>query len=348
MPETAEPESQSAGGNTARAAIPIPPGNPTFPAPEPSRMETICRRGQLVCLLLFIAIWLAAFISILLGLSMRIDLLLFLAGFIVIVAVIFMSKQSTKLRQERRDAYALLVFNAARVGDVPKYAVFLRPFYLTGRIEVEESSAIDESQKWTYEFESTIAEGLAQLMPIVALGRPGEAIGAGRILADESTWRTAAAKLMLRASLIICIPSAHPGTAWELEQIVQSGYLAKTVFFMPLVVKSFSALQEQRNDWNLVAEHMRRHGISVPNYREISPNDRTELSFALANLGLLVHDLRASHWRAPRGVGATGLLFSVTPEGGCKEEYINLRHPRSLQAVIERLTGETAGASSAV
>jgi len=270
---------------------------------------------------------------------MGMDLLLFLAAAIVIFAARFMKSKSTTLSQERRDVSALLVFNAATVGDIHNFAILLRPFYLTGKVTQEESSGLDDSSKWTYDLESTMVKSLAELMPIVALGRPGEAIGVGRILTDESTWKTAAAELMFRASLIFCIPSAHPGTAWELEQIVQNRYLGKTVFFMPLVVKSFSHLQEQRNDWNLVVELMGRHGIPVPHYREVPPNNRTELGYTLANLGLLLHDLRAAHWRvAPQRIKSAGLLFSVKPEGKHIEEDIDLRYPEMLRDAIKRMT----------
>ena len=51
---------------------------------------------------------------------------------------------------------------------------------------------------------------LEKMMPVVALGKPGEVIGIGRILMDEKAWRSAAAELMANASLIICIPSRAP------------------------------------------------------------------------------------------------------------------------------------------
>jgi hypothetical protein len=71
------------------------------------------------------------------------------------------------------------------------------------------------------------------LSPIIGLGRPGEAIGAGRILTSEEEWKTIAARMIDQAMYIICIPSSHAGTLWEIDRIVECGLLSKTFFIMP-------------------------------------------------------------------------------------------------------------------
>jgi hypothetical protein len=152
---------------------------------------------------------------------------------------------------------------------------------------------------------------------------------------------------MSRASLILCVPSAHQGTAWELEQIVQNGYLAKTLFFMPISISSFSSLQQQREDWNLVVEFMGRYGVSFPRYREVSPTNRSELNYKLATLGAALHDLRAAHWRGTQLKRlAGGALFSLKPEGRLNEEDVDLQNPGTLRDAIQRLRGTTNAAMS--
>ncbi len=314
-------------------------------APKPSLMERICRLGLFVCILLAAAIVAIIFASQELGPGTIFQL--FLAVIVLSLTTVFFMKKLPKLTQKRRDDYALSIFSDLKVETGQEFALFLRPFYLTGKIAQSESSGTDHATAMTYEFEGEIIGALAELMPALALGKPGEAIGVGRILTDESTWQTAAAELMSRSALIICVPSAHHGTAWELEQIVQKRYLAKTLFFMPISVASFSSLQQQRDDWNQVVEFMARYGVSFPQYREVSPVNRSELNYTLANLGATLHDLRAAHWRVDGQTRPTGgVLFSVKPEGGFTEENVDLRDPASLRSAIERLRGTVVDALS--
>lgn len=336
--------------NAARRRKRLPP--PTIAPPKPLLTETIYRRGRFVCLLLLAATAIVFVRSVVMAFfrSEAPDpgtfFLLWLAGIILTVTTVFLSRKLPKLRQKRRDDYALSVFNALELGTIQEFAVFLRPFYLTGQIaQTVESFGSDSTT--TYGFEAEMIGALAELMPAVALGRPGEAIGVGRIRTDDSSWKTAAAELMSRASLILCVPSAHQGTAWELEQIVQNGYLAKTLFFMPISISSFSSLQQQREDWNLVVEFMGRYGVSFPRYREVSPTNRSELNYKLATLGAALHDLRAAHWRGTQLKRlAGGALFSLKPEGRLNEEDVDLQNPGTLRDAIQRLRGTTNAAMS--
>ena len=226
-------------------------------------------------------------------------------------AGVLMFMYAQNLVQERRDNYALLLFNAARSGDVETFAVFLRPFYLTGKM-----------MQWRFQFyskdwgkfddlEQAIVSTLDESMPTVALGKPGETSGFGRISMDESSWESAAAELMLRASLIICIPSAHPGTAWELEEIMQKGYLVKTVFVMPpsggfLRCFENSFRRSLKEDWNLAAELLRQHQLSLPNYK------------------------------------GRGMFFAFKRGGQCIKEDLDLGSSDTISAAITRMMRDTA------
>jgi hypothetical protein len=73
----------------------------------------------------------------------------------------------------------------------------------------------------------------------IAVGRPGEPIqlpGASRIYVKGSDWQVVVENLMREAqAVLVHVDSTHPkvrgsGLAWEIEQIVSSGSLEKTVF----------------------------------------------------------------------------------------------------------------------
>jgi hypothetical protein len=231
----------------------------------------------------------------------------------LLAAGIFFAHKVQQLTQKRRDDLASIIFKQ-RAGNAGKFALFLRPFYVTGKLKVDVLIPIYSGQPapttyqtLTFHLEETINAAFKKVMPIVALGKPGEVHGVGRILVDESTWKPAASDLMRRASLIICIPSSHPGTVWELDEIVKNSYLSKVVFLMPPdpadPEKFFSIKwRAMLDDWNLAATHMKNQNIVVPDYRE------------------------------------EGILFAFRPEAGCFIEKLDLSSSRSLRKALLRLS----------
>ena len=189
--------------------------------------------------------------------------------------------------------------------------MFLRPFYITGRIREPVYNTYTAgafySKPAKYQLEETIIEAFTEVMPIVALGKPGEVRGVGRILTDENNWKFAACKLMKLSSLIFCVPSGHPGTTWELDKIIHNGYLTKTVFLMPPDPSDprqnifRHKWRTMRNDWSTAVAHMKSHDIIVPDYQKV------------------------------------GLLFAVKPMSGCFIEELSLPSSKSLQKAILRL-----------
>ncbi len=165
--------------------------------------------------------------------------------------------------QDRRDWDAALLFNAVKSGNVKTFCVFLRPFYVTNQISetTYTYSGSPPQNLQTYELEDAFIRAFDTIMPVVALGKPGEVFGVGRILVDENAWKKSASELMRRASLILCIPSMRPGSQWELDLIIQNGYLNKTVFLMPP-----EFYKRDKQDWTLVREHMRNNGLTIPRY----------------------------------------------------------------------------------
>lgn len=213
--------------------------------------------------------------------------------------------------QARRDQAALKLFNATSSGEVEKFAVFLRPFYTTdkvGQTELVQELTVSTDGSTTqrtipihHPLEEAIVEALREAMQVVALGKPGETRGVGRILVDDVSWQSVASKLMGRALLLICVPSSRPGTRWELKEIIETHYLRKTVFVMP-PDELLWGWKEIRDDWVLVSQQMASYGIAIPQY----DND--------------------------------GLLFSVNAKGQCTTEKLCLDSAQGLQAAFTRLS----------
>jgi hypothetical protein len=212
--------------------------------------------------------------------------------------------------QARRDEAALKLFNAARSGEVEKFAVFLRPFYTTNkivqneyvkRLVTEGGQTRIEQDTFTHPLEETIVGALRYMMQVVALGKPGETTGVGRILVDDTNWQSAASELMSRASLVICVPSSRPGTHWELNEIIETHYLRKTVFVMPSA-QSGGMSSDIRHDWVLLSQQMAAYGIAIPQY----DND--------------------------------GLLFSINAKGQCTTEKLCLNSESSGRDLMEAFT----------
>jgi hypothetical protein len=160
--------------------------------------------------------------------------------------------------------------------------LYLRPFTVTGQIKLDEGeflNAVDgtairdehnlETKQWARttlpllgfhigvqesvslfeqnsEIETHLEQALRGAGHFIALGRPGEALGAGRLSTAETEWKDSATLLINAATLCIIIPSAHPGTQWEIRHIVQSGHLEKSCILMPPAVGQNSYARE----WN--------------------------------------------------------------------------------------------------
>jgi hypothetical protein len=84
------------------------------------------------------------------------------------------------------------------------------------------------------DFETELADVVASQAPLVALGYPGEQIGAGRIETGDDEWQGTFKQLAARAVAIILVPSLHCGTRAEIDAILSTPeWLAKTMFFIP-------------------------------------------------------------------------------------------------------------------
>ncbi|MGR8965719.1 hypothetical protein [Rhizobium leguminosarum] len=175
--------------------------------------------------------------------------------------------------QKERDRRTAVLFQRLKNGDGPRQPdkriiVYLRPFDVNGRMKWDEGfleeadgnarqDQLDrETKKWerttlplvnfnigirenaslfeqNSEFETHLEQAVRRAGHFIALGRPGEALGAGRLPTDEAEWQESVSLLIKAATLCIVIPGDRPGMLWEIRHIVQTGYLEKSCILMP-------------------------------------------------------------------------------------------------------------------
>jgi hypothetical protein len=170
------------------------------------------------------------------------------------------ARQRARVRsQQRRDSVAGQIANAAerpegtevtpdatssqtvpRLEAMPdRFALFLRPFSLTAELPVSNPNRAgvllpsSNTEPGTIDLETILTEAFLENTPLIAFGRPGEAIGAGRIEVSDSDWRERLKPLAKAAAAIFVIPAASEGTGWEIEWLKSEALLAKCIFLMP-------------------------------------------------------------------------------------------------------------------
>jgi len=100
--------------------------------------------------------------------------------------------------------------------------------------------------------EESIADQLRSFGPLVAIGKPGEALprlGASRNYYSDTEWQAAALELMRDALLIVVIAGVSPGLRWELEAIARAGHESKLLVVMPE--------PHRRRRWQVITEELR-------------------------------------------------------------------------------------------
>jgi hypothetical protein len=144
-------------------------------------------------------------------------------------------------RQARRDDIAAGIFNdLVSTKDPGCFGLYLRPFASRGLFEKpREFGGVFDAE--TDDLEGAIITSLSSKeLPFLALGTPGEAVGAGRITICEDQWQPVVKLLCDRAAVIVLLLSARPGTQFEIEHILNHGHTEKTVFIGPPKLHSWT------------------------------------------------------------------------------------------------------------
>ncbi len=162
-----------------------------------------------------------------------------LIGGLLVALSVLLRRRLRRMIQAKSDRKASQIMGELAGGaETPDLSclVYLRAFETTGKLKAPWfmfANDLGLQRLRSSEQESYLAWSVRKLGPLVALGGPGEHIGAGRVGTDEADWRQAAAELVEKAKAVIIIPSDRPGTFWEVQQLRSEGLLHKTVFIMP-------------------------------------------------------------------------------------------------------------------
>lgn len=194
-----------------------------------------------------------------------------------------------RLRQKEYDDRGQEVLRDLR-GDpeasVPKFYLYLRAFETTGKLHVPLYLRVRRKCVWvaqrlvTDDLESYASLAVGSVAPLIALGKPGEAIGAGRILTDEESWQQDIITLMKRSTGVLLVPSDRPGTIWEMDTLKREGLLSKVVFIMPPLTKGN---YDTGVRWNAAREAMAMHGVEVPEHQDRGMLFRVDLDGKVVN-----------------------------------------------------------------
>lgn len=201
--------------------------------------------------------------------------------------------------QVRRDRTASALLCDLRSGQPVhgQYYIYLRPFAITGQLHGEDPNAMETAvgnrhpvgeystegeqlgvqipliklkvplaEQWSAselnpEWEAIFEKGFRSRGSLVALGRPGESLGAGRIRTGEDNWQETLVQLSRKASGFLVVPSSNPGTLWEICLLRDAVAFKGCYFLVP-------GPQPERSDcaaWQKLREKL-LHVIRLPQY----------------------------------------------------------------------------------
>ena len=175
------------------------------------------------------------------------------------------SKLNLKRHQKYRDQRAEQILHEIRSSkNSPAFSLYLRSFITTGKLlEMLEKKTILPFNYDDTDLEIFIASAVEPFAPLVALGKKGEQVGAGRIESSESDWQRLLKLLAEKAKLIFIIPYDSGGTKWEIDFIKKNKLIKKTIFVMPPQgIKSLNWSEQ----WRKVASSVKISGFQLPSY----------------------------------------------------------------------------------
>jgi hypothetical protein len=239
--------------------------------------------------------------------------------------------------QATRDLAATELENHLANGevDIGRYALYLRPFATTDRLEAQSlGTPVDTPGEIPVhvDLESLLTRAVRKECPLVALGREGEMHeGAGRITVPDESWQTSITRLASHAAILLIVPSAHSGTLWELKQLEDRKLLSKTLMLMP---------EQPRTTPSGVWRATEDDGPFEVGIKSYNPSDHTyDISDEWARAVEASQNM-SLHLPAYSPAGA---LFTIDPASRCVNRIVPLalsvltRKIRYLRAVLSHL-----------
>ncbi len=175
--------------------------------------------------------------------------------------------------QHARDLRAKEILDALQSGrEPPPFTLYLRPFAATDMIDdivMESVSSVFRGPlivtSTRLELEQQIERAARPLGQLVALGKPLEHVGAGRIEVKDEGWQDVVRKLFAHARLIVLLPSSRLGTRWEIDQLLSSSMIERTVIVDPPNPRNIRSRRYQQSaEWREVRAAFARKGYEIP------------------------------------------------------------------------------------
>ena len=94
-------------------------------------------------------------------------------------------------------------------------------------------------------FEVALAAELARLGPLIAIGRPGEALphlGAARAYFHDDEWQAEIRRWMDQSRLVVVIVGHTPGVNWELHELHVRQHVGKVLYVFPPLANQWAGL----------------------------------------------------------------------------------------------------------
>jgi len=195
-----------------------------------------------------------------------------------IVMLLVKVRQLERQRREERvqrlqpdvDKLAVKIANLVDAQSLPdkgtpeRFGLYLRPFLSTGRIRINIHRLYESVE---VDFEMLFAYSLKPYVPVIALGQPGEHVGAGRINTTDSDWQAVASSLIENAQCVYIVPSNRPGTLWEVQFLRQTRALSKAVFIMPPEARMADDKTLFSKHWEETRQACAELGVQLPRHK---------------------------------------------------------------------------------
>jgi hypothetical protein len=165
--------------------------------------------------------------------------------------------------------------------DRPRFALYLRRFSTTGTLDTQQISEHADP----LDFETVLSQAVRPELHLLGLNREGapEVVGADYLFGADEAWEANFVRLAGAASFIVLLPPDRGSTLKEIQWLVDSRLLGKTVFVMPetVVPGGFQAYAsgpefplkvtterviDHSHEWEAAREAARAIGLALPPY----------------------------------------------------------------------------------
>lgn len=168
---------------------------------------------------------------------------------------------------------------------VIKYSIippilYLRNFSDDENITYETNSLFERGLKFNETIETQFTKALKAIGPLIAIGRPKEELptpGASRSYFTDEEWFEKFKEYMNKAQLIIVSIDFSDGLSKEINEILQTKDLKKTIFYLPLKKISENRKLNDKRKTDIEIYHSRLVWATFINKFEIKGREKAEV-----------------------------------------------------------------------